>query len=156
MNGKKKKKCARTFLEKAAKGFMSSSYIFLYFDSTSELEPLSISSIYWQRPKKKKKQLVVMPWKRKIYSHSLTIWKPLLSTKYVLSCIELPSLELQTLVSLGYNLVHIVSFHKVAHYRPLSSLALQRAFPIFPSAVSFPTKSFKCQRIIYKRARGKF
>ena len=34
-----------TFLEKAAKGFMSSSYIFLYFVSTSE-EPLSISSAY--------------------------------------------------------------------------------------------------------------
>lgn len=111
---------------------------------------------YTGRGQKKKKQLVVMPQKRKIYSHSLTIWSPLLSTKYVLSCIELPSLELQTLVSLGYNLGHIVSFHKVAHYRPLSSLALQRAFPIFPSAVSFPTKSFKCQRIIYKRARGKF
>lgn len=35
-----------TFFEKAAKGFISSSYIFLYLDSTSELEPLSISSAY--------------------------------------------------------------------------------------------------------------
>jgi hypothetical protein len=34
-----------TFFEKAAKGFMSSSYIFLYLASTSE-EPLSISSAY--------------------------------------------------------------------------------------------------------------
>lgn len=37
-----------TFFENAAKGFISSSYIFLYLDSTSEVKPLSRSSGCWK------------------------------------------------------------------------------------------------------------
>lgn len=37
-----------TFFEKAANGFISSSYIFLYLDSSSELKPLPRSSAYWE------------------------------------------------------------------------------------------------------------
>lgn len=38
-----------TFFENAAKGLISSSYIFLYLDSTSELKPLSKSSANWKQ-----------------------------------------------------------------------------------------------------------
>jgi hypothetical protein len=91
-------KVSDTFFEKAANGFMSSSYIFLYFASTSE-EPLSRSSAYYNNTTKVKCNKMQ---RRQIYIKKICD-KPFL-VPWKQSCH-------------GYSPGHIESFHTVAHYQ---------------------------------------